>query len=148
MTPYLRADAIRAKVQHKLSRLAEESGDEELTTLGVLDAICVKIARLSYQRGSDDPTDIAVRTDFEEELLDWVAAQQGLIGELDAKDVPQAVIDGALLAQYNMFVDFQGRSCQVCSGTGCPRCDGRGYFDEPEPEQMTLSLKTRGDASE
>ena len=138
MPQYLSADAMRANVQRKLQRLAAETGDEALTTLGVLDALCAKIARLSNREGGDDPTDIAVRTDFADELLDWVAARQGLVDELIERGATDAIIHGAMMAQYDAFVGFQGRACQACAGDGCPRCHGLGYFSEPEAEQIEL----------
>jgi len=44
MSQYLTAEALRAKVQTKLCHLAEKTGDEALTTRGMLDALCAKIA--------------------------------------------------------------------------------------------------------
>jgi hypothetical protein len=58
--------------------------------------------------------------------------------ELIERGATDDILRGALMAQYDAFTGFNGRSCQVCDGGGCHRCEGRGYFAEPEPEQVTL----------
>ena len=136
---FLTAEGVRNKVSAKLRQIAEQTHDEELTTQHMLDNVCRQIVLVAAPGDTilTGPRAQALISDFEEEILDWVASAQGYAQSLDP-DLPEAVTMGATMAHIHTFVGFQGRKCRVCEGLGCLRCDDAGFFDEPEPEQLDL----------
>jgi len=61
-----------------------------------------------------------------------------LVGVLLERGATDAIIHGAMRAQYDAFVGVQGCACQACAGDGCPRCHDLGYFSEPKAEPIEL----------
>jgi len=138
MNQYLTADAIRAKVQAKLCHIAEATGDDELTTQHMLNQVCGRTVSLVNGQKLVAIGKEEFVHEFEDEILDWTANHRGLVQWYVEHDIPEAVFKGVLMANYNTFIGFQGRKCRVCEGIGCPRCDDVGFFDTPEPEQLSL----------